>query len=164
MATISSKRYGTGRKHLPDFAAEIKVSAISRTSSLKPWVFTDLWNNIYNDPELILETINESWKNHSLIDQKAAGYYDKILCSQQRSACHLCSSCKSFPTSCLWKVTEGNGSSMYFLTIWKDKAEVSLCSLNIKVDQFKVSKMLQNVAKLGKNSNPHLIPKPSWKL
>ena len=49
-----------GRKHLPDFPAEIKVWAISRASSLKPWLFADLWNNIYNDPELILETINES--------------------------------------------------------------------------------------------------------
>lgn len=70
---------------MPDFPAEIKFWAISRASSVKPWLFADLRNNIYNDPELILETINESQENHSLRVQKAADYYDKGLCSRQRS-------------------------------------------------------------------------------
>ena len=69
---------------MPDFPAEIKFWAISRASSLKPWLFADLRNNIDNDPELILE-IDESQENHSLGVQKAADYYDKGLCSRQRS-------------------------------------------------------------------------------
>lgn len=146
------------RKPLPDFPAEVKVWAISRASSLKPRFRADLRNNIYNDSELILETVNERWKDCSLIDQKAAGYYDKGLCSQQRSTCHLCSSCKSFSACSLWKVTEGNRPSMHFLTIWKDKAAVSPDLLNMKADQFKVSKMLQQCCQVREKPRSTLDP------
>lgn len=64
---------------MTDFLAEIKFWAISRASSLKPWLFADLWNNIYNDPELILETINESQEYHSPVVQKAADYCFEIF-------------------------------------------------------------------------------------
>lgn len=47
----------TGENICLTFLAEIKVWAISRASSLKSWFFADLQNNIYNDPDLILETI-----------------------------------------------------------------------------------------------------------